>query len=81
VNAALDGDLDSVEYVTEPFFGLSIPTSIEGVPDEILQPRQTWADKDAYDAKAKQLAGMFKANFKNFEDRATPEVVAAGPQV
>jgi phosphoenolpyruvate carboxykinase (ATP) len=81
VNAALNGELDHVEYDTEPFFGLHIPTSIEGVPDEILLPRQTWADKDAYDVKAKQLATMFKKNFKNFEDRATPEVVAAGPQV
>ena len=81
VNAALNGELNDVEYVTEPFFGLSIPTTIEGVPSEILQPRNTWADKDAYDEKAAQLAGMFKKNFENFTDQATQEVIAAGPQV
>jgi phosphoenolpyruvate carboxykinase (ATP) len=81
VNAALSGELDDVDYTTEDFFGLSVPTQIEGVPDEILLPRNTWADKDAYDAKARELAAMFRENFKNFEDQATDEVINAGPQV
>ena len=59
VTAALNGDLDDVETETEPFFGLHIPTSVAGVPDEVLNPRNTWEDKEAYDAQAAKLAGMF----------------------
>lgn len=81
VNAALNGELDDVAYTAEPFFGLRVPTTINGVPDEILLPRQTWADKEDYDCKARELAAMFKRNFATFEDRATPEVIQAGPQV
>lgn len=80
VNAALSGELDNVSFETEPFFGLAVPTSVEGVPDEILMPRKTWADKDAYDAKAHELAEMFRKNFEKYEDQATQEVVDAGPQ-
>jgi phosphoenolpyruvate carboxykinase (ATP) len=82
VNAALDGKLDPgspnpVEFVTEPAFGLSIPVSCPGVPAEILNPRNAWADKKAYDAQAADLAARFQANFKQF--KAPAEVRAAGP--
>ncbi|PJF39828.1 MAG: phosphoenolpyruvate carboxykinase (ATP) [Phototrophicales bacterium] len=80
VNAALAGELNDVEYFTEPFFGLAIPTHIEGVPDEILNPRNTWANPDDYDQKAAQLAEMFRRNFKQFEDRASEAVLSAAPQ-
>jgi len=81
VNAALAGELDDVEFVEEPFFGLMIPTSVPEVPDELLDPRNTWEDKDAYDAKAKSLATMFHENFKEFKDRANEEILSGGPKV
>ena len=79
VNAALAGGLDDVEYVTDPVFGLDIPSSIPGVPDEVLQPRGTWVDGDAYDANAARLAEMFKQNFEQFSDQVSDAVKAAGP--
>src|SRR5690606_23263359 len=66
VNAALDGTLAKVETVKDPYFGLAMPTSCPGVPSEILNPRNTWADKDAYDAKAQDLVGRFIKNFEQF---------------
>jgi phosphoenolpyruvate carboxykinase (ATP) len=79
VSAALNGELDDVEMETEPFFGLSIPKSVAGVPDEVLNPRNTWQDKDAYDSQAKRLADMFVANFRQFEDGVSQAVIDAGP--
>lgn len=79
VNAALAGGLDDVEYVTDPVFGLDIPISIPGVPDEVLQPRGTWTDAAAYDANAAKLAEMFKQNFEQFSDQVSDAVKAAGP--
>lgn len=81
VNAALDGRLAHVEYITDPIFGLQIPTTCPGVPTEVLQPRQTWADPDAYDTQAHKLAAMFIENFKQFADQASTAVAAAGPQI
>ncbi len=79
VNAALNGELNDVETETESFFGLAIPKHIDGIPDEVLNPRQTWEDKEAYDAQATKLVGMFIENFKQFEDGVTEEIKAAGP--
>jgi phosphoenolpyruvate carboxykinase (ATP) len=62
VNAALGGKLDPVEFVTENAFGLHIPVSCPAVPAEILNPRNAWADKAAYDRQAAELAGRFEAN-------------------
>ena len=81
INAALDGTLDNVEYVQEPVFGLSMPKSVPGVPDAVLQPRMTWADPVAYDAQLAKLAKMFADNFKQYEKEVSPEVRAAGPRV
>ncbi len=81
VNAALDGRLAHVEYITDPIFGLQIPTTCPGVPTEVLQPRQTWADPNAYDTQAHKLAAMFIENFKQFADQASTAVAAAGPQI
>ncbi len=80
VNAALNGELDGVEFVEEPFFGLMIPTTVPDVPDELLNPRNTWADPEAYDAKARELAEMFRKNFENFADQADPEILSGGPK-
>jgi phosphoenolpyruvate carboxykinase (ATP) len=77
VDAALDGRLESVEFVTEPAFGLHIPVSCPDVPAEILNPRNAWTDKAAYDRQAADLAARFEANFRQFD---APEAVrAAGP--
>ncbi len=80
VRAALNGDLDTVEYKEDPIFGLRMPTTCPGVPANVLDPRETWADKDAYDVKARELAQRFSENFKNFDGVAS-EIVAAGPMV
>jgi phosphoenolpyruvate carboxykinase (ATP) len=76
VNAAIDGRLNDVAYQTEPFFGLAIPKSVPDVPSDVLDPRAAWADKAAYDAQAKHLAGLFFENFKRFEPHASPEILA-----
>ena len=60
---------------------LMIPTSVPEVPDELLNPRNTWADKDAYDEKAKALAAMFKENFGQYADRASEDILSGGPKV
>ncbi len=78
VSAALNGQLDNVEFVTEPAFGLQIPVSCSGVPTEVLNPRNAWADKAAYDETAIELAARFEANFAQF--CASEEVRAAGPK-
>lgn len=78
VSAALNGDLDDVPLRTESKFGLSVPEHCPDVPDDVLDPRQTWSDKDAYDQQAQKLIALFKENFVQFEDQVSPEVVAAG---
>ena len=81
LNAALTGKLNNVEMHTDPFFGLQIPTSCEGVPPEVLNPRNTWEDKSAYDDSANKLANMFVSNFKDYEKDTAKEIVAAGPKL
>lgn len=81
INAIHDGSLNDVEYVTDPRFGLSVPTSCPGVPSEILTPKNTWADKEAYDAQALKLAKLFNENFKKYEEGSSDEIIAAGPSV
>ena len=79
VRAALAGELDSVETATAPFFNLQVPKSVPDVPSEVLNPRDTWADKDAYDAKARELAAAFQKNFEQFADRVPEAVRRSGP--
>ncbi|MEA7761205.1 phosphoenolpyruvate carboxykinase (ATP), partial [Salmonella enterica subsp. enterica serovar Montevideo] len=81
VNAAIEGKLNDVPTEKDAFFGLAIPTSIEGVPTELLNPRNAWADKDAYDIKATQLAGMFHENFKKFGEVAEDIATKGAPLV
>jgi phosphoenolpyruvate carboxykinase (ATP) len=80
ITAVLDGSLTNVETFEDPFFGLSIPKAVPDVPEEILNPRNTWDDTEAYDAKATDLAHRFKANFEQYADAAGQEVTAAGPK-
>jgi phosphoenolpyruvate carboxykinase (ATP) len=77
LRAALAGELDNAEYRTDPFFGLAIPTHVNGVPDEVLDPRQAWADKAAYDAAAKNLVARFVENFGSFADHVDADVKEA----
>jgi len=78
VHAALDGRLAKAHFITEPAFGLSIPTHCPDVPSEILNPRNAWADKAAYDVQARLLASRFVENFRKFD---VPESVRqAGPR-
>ncbi len=79
LNAALDGKLDSVTMTKDPIFGLEVPSVCPGVPDNVLNPKTTWSDGAAYDAKAKELAGAFVENFKVYASHVTPEVLAVNP--
>ena len=81
LNAALDGKLDKVEYDIDPIFNLQIPKSCDGVPSDVLNPRNTWKDKNAYDEMSKKLAGMFVNNFKEYEAETEKEIAAAGPKL
>jgi phosphoenolpyruvate carboxykinase (ATP) len=80
LNAALEGKLDDVEYDEEPFFGVMVPKTAPGVPAEILNPRNTWEDKAAYDEKARGLADMFKKNFEKFAEGSTEDILSGGPK-
>ena len=79
VTAALNGELEKGEFATDPFFGVAVPTKVAGVPDELLIPENTWEDKAAYQAKAKELAKSFVENFNKYT-HMSDEVVAAGPK-
>jgi phosphoenolpyruvate carboxykinase (ATP) len=79
LDAALSGDLDGAEYRIDPTFGLEVPAAVPGVDATLLDPRSTWADPEAYDAKAGELARMFRENFPRFEGVASG-VAAAGPR-
>ena len=76
LRAALDGSLAKVEFKRDPFFGLMIPTHVPGIPDEVLDPRQSWADKAAYDRMAKELVRQFEENFASFESGVGADVKA-----
>lgn len=80
LNAALNGELNNIETFKDPFFGLRIPERINGIPKDILNPRNTWHDKNKYDDTAKKLVNMFHENFKNFEANVTEEIKSAGPK-
>ena len=81
IRAALSGKLDDVPTRTDPYFGFEVPTACcgEGVPPEVLDPKTTWADPDAYDTAARDLVTRFAKNFKKYEAGTTEEVRKAGP--
>ena len=81
ITEALNGDLENVTFETLPIFNFQIPTACPGVPSEILNPRNTWSDKTAYDAKATELAIKFNDNFKKYAAQASEEILAAAPKV
>jgi len=77
LRAAISGALDSVEFTTDAFFGLAIPLSCPDVPNEVLNPRNTWSDTAAYDAQASHLVGLFRKNFEQFADGVDESVRTA----
>ncbi len=81
LSAALDGSLKNVQFRTDANFGFEVPVSVPGVDAGILDPRSTWADKEAYDRQAAKLVGMFVKNFEKFEDHVDSNVRSAAPQV
>ena len=80
LNAAINGDLEDVVFVKDERFGFEIPTTCEGVPDRILQPRGTWDDGKRYDNVANLLAQMFIENFEQYAQGCSDEVFRAGPK-
>ena len=81
ITAAINGTLEKVKFDTLPIFNLAIPTSCPDVPLEILNPRNTWKDKDAYDIKSTSLAAAFIKNFDQFASNASEEILNAAPKV
>jgi phosphoenolpyruvate carboxykinase (ATP) len=79
IRAALAGELDRVSYQRDPTFNLDVPQACPGVPGEVLNPRNTWRNPQAYDEQARKLARMFADNFKAFEVDAAADIKAAGP--
>jgi len=79
ITAALNGELEKVEYEKIPVFNLSIPKSCPGVPNEILNPKNTWADKSEFDAKTNSLAAAFVKNFAQYAEYANEEILQASP--
>ena len=81
VDAIHQGLLADAPTEPDPVFGVHVVTEVPGVPSEILRPRDTWADRDAYDARARHLASLFVKNFKQYEADCPPEVCGAGPTI
>jgi len=80
LSAALGGQLEGVQYRTDPTFGFEVPTTVPGVPAEVLDPRATWADPAAYDRAARDLGERFRKNFLEFEKDVSEAVRMAGPR-
>ena len=81
LTAALDGSLKNVSFRTDGHFGFAVPVAVEGVETSILNPRDTWADREAYDRQAETLVQMFIENFRKFETHVTHDVLNAGPSL
>ncbi len=81
LSAALDGSLNEAEFRTDPNFGFEVPLAVAGVDGAILDPRSTWADREAYDRQAGKLVGMFIDNFGKFESHVDGDTLGAAPRV
>jgi phosphoenolpyruvate carboxykinase (ATP) len=80
IRAILNGSLAEVETTPDPIFGVNIPVSCPEVPNEVLQPRNTWEYREAYDRQAKDLARRFNENFKKYEAGVSDAVRAVAPK-
>lgn len=81
ITSALEGKLDNVDYTTHEIFGLAMPNVCENVPSEILHPKNTWSDKNAYDDKASSLAQKFITNFEQYAEGSSAEILSAAPKL
>ena len=81
IAAALNGELNNVNYTEHPQFGLQMPSTCPGVTENILNPRNTWANRDSYDDKANQLATEFTKNFEKYAMCCDLQVISAGPNL
>jgi phosphoenolpyruvate carboxykinase (ATP) len=79
IRAILNGKLAEIDTRPDPIFGVHVPVACPGVPGEVLQPRNTWADGEAYDRRARDLARRFNENFRNYESGVSESVRAAAP--
>lgn len=81
VDAIHDGSLNNVSYTTDPIFGLAVPTSCPNVPSELLIPKNTWEDGEAYDKQAHKLAKLFNQNFEKYKEGSSEAIINAGPSL
>lgn len=81
VDAILDGSINDTKFRKDPVFGFEIPEHLPGVDDKLLDPRNTWEDKAAYDAAEKKLANMYIENFKKYEGVGSEDYTKYGPQI
>jgi phosphoenolpyruvate carboxykinase (ATP) len=81
ITAAMQDQLNNVEYVNHPVFGFAVPQSVPNVPSEVLNPRDTWANKEEYDATANKLAKAFLTSFEAYQSYANDEIMAGAPKV
>ena len=81
LSAALNGKLENVKYKKDPVFGFEVPTQCPDVPEDVLDPARSWADRKEYDKRYRDLAARFIENFKKFEDHTPREVLDAGPRI
>jgi phosphoenolpyruvate carboxykinase (ATP) len=81
IRAALNGSLEKIPTRVDPYFGLSIPAQVPDVPDEVLDPIQTWADREAYNRQVRILVAQFQENFTQFAGQVPRQVVDSGPAI
>jgi phosphoenolpyruvate carboxykinase (ATP) len=81
VAAALNGQLEKMSYKYDTVFGFAIPEACPGVPENILDPRNTWENKEAYDVQSRELAARFVQNFKKYASIADHEILSASPNI
>jgi phosphoenolpyruvate carboxykinase (ATP) len=79
ISAAIEGYLDEMEYDQLPVFNLSVPSCCPGVPSDLLNPRSTWEDKNAYDKTVRELARLFIKNFENYAQGVPEDILSAAP--
>jgi len=81
ITAAINGELDNMHYHAHSQFDLAMPANCPGVPDGILNPRNTWPDRESYDEKANHLAQEFSRNFEKYAGYCDPQLINAGPNL
>ena len=81
ITAAMNGQLDNVEYVAHSVFGFNMPSTCPNVPSDLLIPENTWNDKAEYNKKAMELAALFVKNFEKYAAQANDEIMAAAPKI